>query len=69
MKKFFAWLKWRVNGCPSISYMGYNCGCCGAWVKESFKVPTYKSLGKWCDTWGLCPICGGKEILPPLHWI
>lgn len=57
MKHFFRWLKWLKNGKPYLSYKGFNCGCCGAWESEPFKIPEYKSCGKWWDTWGLCKKC------------
>ena len=58
---FFRWVKWLKYKKPYINYTGYHCGCCGNWVNEKFKVPTYKSCGEWGDTWGLCPICKGGE--------
>ena len=43
-----------------ISYKGIHCGCCGKWVNRPFSIPTSRSEGEWCDTWGLCPKC--KEL-------
>jgi len=57
VKQFFRWLKWLKNGKPYLSYKGFNCGLCGAWTGEPFKVPEYKSEGKWWDTWGVCKKC------------
>ena len=57
MKQLFKWLKWKLKGCPNISYTGYNCGLCGKWVNESFNIPTYKGDGSWWDTWGICREC------------
>ena len=57
MRKFFRWLKWLKNGKPYLSYKGFNCNLCGAWVEEPFKVPEYKSVGEWWDTWGICKKC------------
>ena len=54
MRKLISWLTWKLKGCPVITYHGYHCGLCGKWVKEQFSIPTYKSSGKWWDTWGLC---------------
>jgi len=50
-------IRWYLNHKPMIEYDGYNCGCCGKWVNEKFKIPTYQSEGKWWDTWGLCNKC------------
>lgn len=57
IKRFFQWLK---DGKSVITYQGHHCGCCGAWTDEEYAVLTYKSAGKWWDTWGVCPKCGGK---------
>jgi hypothetical protein len=59
--KIIKWLKWKLNSSPTISYSGYNCGCCGKWESEPFIIPTYKSEGKWWDTWGLCKECREVE--------
>lgn len=56
------WLKWIWNGKTYIKYAGFNCGCCGKWIKKKFKVPKYQSQGKWCDTWGLCEECANSGI-------
>ncbi len=57
MRRFLRWLVWRWRGRPIVHYVGYNCGCCGAWVAEPFTVPKYESAGQWWDTWGLCSTC------------
>jgi hypothetical protein len=54
-------IKWILQGKPMIEYTGYNCGCCGKWVEEKFKVPTYQSWGEWYDTWGLCKECCSED--------
>lgn len=54
---FFGWIKWRRRGKPYKVYSGYNCGCCGKWVKKKTLIPTYQSQGRWMDTWGLCTDC------------
>lgn len=46
---------WNLRGKPVIKYAGYNCGCCGKWVKRIFTIRDYESDGRWWDTWGLCP--------------
>lgn len=53
----FKWLKWIIKGRLIIYYLGFNCGCCGKWVKEPFSIPEYRSSGEWWDTWGLCNEC------------
>lgn len=55
--QFFKWLKWRRQGKPCVSYEGYHCGLCGAWVGKPFTVPEYKSAGKQGDAWGICDKC------------
>ena len=65
MKSFFARLRWKWMGSPTVTYHGYNCGCCGTWVDEDFAVPTYQSAGQWWDTWGVCKKCkheGEKQL-------
>lgn len=57
IKKFFSYLKWLRQGKPIITYGGFNCGCCGEWIYEKYTIPTYKSCGRWWDTWGLCDKC------------
>jgi len=57
MKKLYRYLIWIKKGKPMINYNGFHCGCCGKYVKEKFSVPTYKSCGKWWDTWCLCEEC------------
>jgi len=54
-------LKWLIEGRPHVTYEGYHCGCCGSWEDEEFSIPTYKSYGKWADTWGLCSKCREPE--------
>ena len=54
---FFRWLKWLKNGRPNISYPGYHCGLCGSWTWAEFKIPEYKSAGKWWDTIKVCQSC------------
>ena len=61
MRCFFAWLKWKLSGCPTIQYDGYNCGLCGKCIKENFTIPTYESSGSWWDTWGICKECSNNE--------
>ena len=56
--RLLKWIKWRIKGRPKITYSGFNCGCCGNWVTESFQIPEYKSVGEWEDTWGVCEECG-----------
>ena len=64
IKNYLARRRWRKSGSPVFVYPGYNCGCCGKYIKEEIEVPTYESLGSW-DTWGLCPegpeACYNKE--------
>ncbi len=57
MMVIFDWLKWIRQGRPMVEYEGYHCGLCGKWWSVSFKVPKYKSMGEWIDTWGICPKC------------
>jgi hypothetical protein len=59
IKSIFRYLSWILKGKPMIKYIGYNCGLCGVWVEEPFKIPDYKSSGRWADTWGVCRRCGG----------
>jgi len=55
-------IKWLLKGKPYISYKGFTCGICGRWRDMPLKIPAYKSLGQWRDTWGLCPdTCGEKH--------
>jgi len=53
------WLKWILKGRPTIKYEGFHCGICGAWIDKKFEMPTYKSNGKWADTWEVCDECFG----------
>lgn len=55
--EFFRWLHWHTSGKPYIKYSGFNCGCCGKWIKKKHKVRKYESRGQWADTWGLCDEC------------
>ena len=58
--KIRTWLKkklWEIKGKPMISYSGFNCGLCGAWVAKPFQIPTYQTDGEWWDTWGMCDKC------------
>jgi hypothetical protein len=55
LKLAWNYLKWIWNGNPTIKYPGYHCGCCGEYWDIPFEIATYKSAGKWWDTWGLCP--------------
>lgn len=57
MIKWIKWIKWIIVGKPMIDYPGFNCGCCGKWVKKSFSVRKYRSVSRWWDTWGLCDQC------------
>jgi hypothetical protein len=57
IKYFISWVSWITKGRPVITYTGFNCGLCGNWVKKEFSVPTYKSCGRWWDTWGICNKC------------
>jgi hypothetical protein len=57
IKLFFGWLKWKIDGEPMKNYLGYHCTICGKWRSEPFKVPTYKSDGRWWDTWKVCDQC------------
>lgn len=59
--KLIKWIRWRIKGRPNILYAGFHCGCCGKWVKEKIRVPTYKSDGEWLDTWGICESCAGDK--------
>jgi hypothetical protein len=34
MRRFFYYLRWIFRGKPTITYSGYNCGCCGKWYDE-----------------------------------
>ena len=52
-------LIWLLRGKPTIYYNGFNCGCCGSYVKEPLAIRNYESCGEWGDTWGLCPKCRG----------
>lgn len=63
----FKWLKWIWKGKPVIKYPGYHCGCCGKWVDWEFFIPTYKSMGEWWDTWGICSQCCLDGT--PLRWL
>ena len=60
MCKLFKWLIWLIKGKPYLTYPGFHCGLCGIYVKQKFTIPVYKSLGKWWDTWGICPRCNKK---------
>lgn len=61
IRRFFRWLKWLRDGKPVLTYPGYRCGGCGAWVDEEYTVPTYKSHGAWADYWDYCPKCTGED--------
>jgi hypothetical protein len=65
--RIIKWFIWVLRGKPTITYPGYNCGCCGKWWDETYRVPHYElkesiiikkgdSLKNevWGDTWGLC---------------
>lgn len=59
---FFKWINWHISGKPYKVYAGYNCGCCGKWVKKKIRISTYQSQGRWMDTWGLCDQCCNAGI-------
>ena len=50
---FFRYLKWTLFDKTYVIYDGFNCGCCGRYIKKKFKVPSYKA-DEWWDSWGLC---------------
>lgn len=54
MITFIRWLSWLLKGKPTLTYTGYNCGCCGRWINATFTIPKYRSHGEWWDTVGLC---------------
>lgn len=55
IKRAIAIIRWLWYGCVMIHYDGYFCGACGRYWKIPFCVPTFDSLGRWWDTWGVCP--------------
>lgn len=61
MRKLLNWIKWIFKGKPMVEYNGFNCGCCGKWVRKNFQVPKYLA-DRWGDTWGLCEKCVSKSI-------
>lgn len=58
LERLSRWIAWIRLGKPMITYEGYHCGCCGTWVDEQFKIPTYKSTGTpMDDRLGICCRC------------
>lgn len=54
--KLFKWLKWLWRGKPMVYHDGYNCGCCGKFVRSPFRLRDYES-NALSDGWGLCNRC------------
>jgi hypothetical protein len=54
IKYLLKFIIWFFRGRKMIHYSGYNCGCCGTWVKDPFSIPEYKSISERDDTWGIC---------------
>ena len=57
MKRLFKWILWILQLCPYVEYEGEHCGICGNWYNKKVRIPRYKSIDQWHDTWGICNKC------------
>ena len=53
----WAKIKWILDKRPVLTYEGFVCTHCKKWISSKFSIPTYKSDGRFWDTWRICQDC------------